>query len=201
MKLDQAGMNKFLKICLISTLSSCAVVSENIKPFNKNNFFNFKKSTLIIFNTDIGSIKRTVLLNNNEYKPDTQIINTNKILLTFDAGRVVLLRGKIVNTFSQINNFSIINYTPFQELLFNNRLSSSALIKLTNPETHYMHIDFTYKKLGVKNKYLPFKNINIDNPLIVKESFNVPQIRWKGDNYYLLDTNGTIIKSYQILAP
>ena len=200
MKLRLGGVNKLARLTILVSISSCSILPGNFNQLSKS-FFNIKLNSLSISSNESQPFKRKVVLDDITY--DAQIMRASNLItnLLFEGKIVSLFMGKVIATYGQDNNLHIINYEPFQDLMINSDYSSMAFIKLTNPETHYMEINFNYKTIALSDIKTKFFISDTPNTYIVEESFNVPQIRWSGKNYYVVDKTGTVIQSHQILSP
>tara|TARA_B100001057_G_scaffold120810_1_gene119513 strand:+ start:765 stop:1373 length:609 start_codon:yes stop_codon:yes gene_type:complete len=199
MKSVLVGTNKTLILITLFVISSCSLATD-FRGFNYGQFFlNSDKSFIHVQGNFVNDEKIKIKFQNREYNASLKVEDDVKVNLDFEDIKLLLFMGKIIRTYGLDNNFEIISYEPFQNLLSFSKFDSTALIRLSNPETHYMQIDFTYKKLDANYKNI-FASEGIDKDIyLLEESFYVPQIRWKGTNYYLLDSNNNILESKQTI--
>ena len=199
MKYVLVGMNKTIIIVIFFVVSSCTL-SPSFDQLNfGRNIFDPGHNLIHILDNYEGSGKSRIQFRNQSYNALPAIKSTSRVNIDFDNLRLSLYMGKIIRTYGLENNFEIIDYTPFQDLLNNSKFESTALIRFTNPETNYMQLDITYKIRDSRYKDMFLIEALSNNIYLLEESFHVPQIRWKGINYYLIDSNNEIIESKQSL--
>lgn len=108
-----------------------------------------------------------------------------------------IYNGKIIKSFGLENDFELINYSPN----FGNKSEiSTAYIRFKNPDSGILEIQYTTKlvKEGENKKAL---NGKLYKYKLYEESFYVPSLKWRGENYYWVDENSQIWSSKQILSP
>lgn len=189
-------MNFFIKnLFLLVVLSGCS-------------YSNFIKKN-ISFKDDVFNS----LLNDYEHK-SILTISDNKTLKKyrlFDEGnnnlniwendllqKIITDNGKITKFSGFDNDFEIFQYRPI-DIDNLDEINFASLIRFSNPETSYMDIVFKRVPVGFvkeKDKY----SDQTDTYFLIKESFVVSKIKWKGQNYYWYK-NKTLVKSEQVIFP
>lgn len=194
-------MKKLIKIFVIALLcSSCSTIYSNLGNIPLN-FINAGESNITIYYKNGAPDIVNFSKDNNQYRIKTKIDQKDQDLITFNQNKLLIKQGKLINTYIlNKNNYYIINYKDSHNFLDLDTIKKSALIRFTNPSTHFMEINFRYHITTESIK--GFSNNQSSNNLkVVEEYFEVPQIRWRGTNYYLVDLNGEIQKSLHTLAP
>jgi hypothetical protein len=113
----------------------------------------------------------------------------------------ILNNGKIVKTIGLKNDLEIISYKSFlnEDITQIDGKKSKAIIRFSNPESNYLKILYEYKIID-KGAMKNLKDQKVDY-LLIEESFNIPLIRWSGNNYYWIDGEKNIIKTSQYIDP
>tara|TARA_B100000768_G_scaffold181549_1_gene205004 strand:+ start:2400 stop:2999 length:600 start_codon:yes stop_codon:yes gene_type:complete len=184
-------MGSWIKICLISfVLVGCKSTNENLfsehKPFKITQEIKFSPYAM-----------QTISINNENEQLFflNSVSNTSFKWSNSDKVKIYTINGKIVKTFGFDNDFEIKFYEGFK-----NMKSSEGLIKFNNPESGFMQIFFSYELIKDGSMKKIIDNSDFQYTLI-KESFNVPLIKWSGANYYWVDKEMDIWQSKQIINP
>ena len=117
---------------------------------------------------------------------------------TWFKGRDIIITskaGKIIKTIGLDNDFEITSYKGFKGLK-----ESRGLIRFKNPDSNYMPIFFSYILVKEGTMVKEIDQSSFDYRLI-EESFSVPQVGWKGKNFYWVDEDNYVWKSKQIIDP
>ncbi len=117
---------------------------------------------------------------------------------TWFKGRDIIIsskEGKIIKTIGLKNDFEITSYKGYKELK-----ESRGLIRFHNPDSNYMPIFFSYNLLKEGTMVKKIDQSSFDYRLI-EESFSVPQVGWKGKNFYWVDEDNYVWMSKQIIDP
>ena len=93
------------------------------------------------------------------------------------------------------NDFEITSYKGYKELK-----ESRGLIRFRNPDSNYMPIFFSYNLVKEGTMVKKIDQSSFDYRLI-EESFSVPQVGWKGKNFYWVDEDNYVWMSKQIIDP
>ena len=109
--------------------------------------------------------------------------------------KVITDNGKVIKTYGLNNDFEIKHYQSFIDMK-----PFQAYIRFLNPESGYMQIFFSYEivKEGSMEKIIDNSQFNYT---LVKESFEVPLIKWTGANYYWVDPENDVWLTKQIIDP
>lgn len=107
-------------------------------------------------------------------------------------------QGKIVRTNGLEYDFEILGYKGFNFDL--NHKNSASLLRFFDPNSGYLEIFFEYKIIAEGISKKPLSNSEYAYRLI-EESFSVPLIKWKGNNYYWVDDKNNVWLTKQILNP
>jgi len=189
-------MNFFIKnLFLLVILSGCSYsnfIKKNIsfKEDVSNSLLNNYEQKLILTISDNKILKKYRLSdksNNNLYIWENSLLQK----ITTDNGKIIKFNG-----FD--NDFEILQYRPI-DIDNPDETNFASLIRFSNPETSYMDIVFKRVPVGYvkeKDKY----SDQIDTYFLIKESFVVSKIKWKGQNYYWYK-NKTLVKSEQVIFP
>tara|TARA_B100000795_G_scaffold42535_1_gene27863 strand:- start:158 stop:736 length:579 start_codon:yes stop_codon:yes gene_type:complete len=171
----------------ILLLSSCS--TDVFNTFNDHSKFLLRQSQI----TNIASDKSIFRYND---KQEYLAILTNDIWRVDNFGiSYKLTSGKITYSLGLKNNFKILGYKGFL-----GPSNSSALITFTNPASDTSYIFFSYEFIsqGVIKSRVNDSSVAYR---LVKESFSSPALGWKGNNYYWIDNNNSVLTSKQILDP
>jgi len=184
-------MGSWIRFCIISiVLFGCKSANENL--FQKNKLFEItneiKLSPYAMQLLSIDNEKEQLYFLNSANKPLLKWSNSNKVTIN-------TIDGKIIKTLGFDNDFEIKFYEGFK-----GTKSSQALIRFKDPESGFMDIFFTYElvkngsmKKIVDNSYFQYS--------LIKESFDVPLIKWTGVNYYWVDEEMDVWQSKQYIDP
>lgn len=188
-------MNFFIKnLLLLIILSGCSY-SDFIKKklsFKEdvsNSLLNYEQQSILTINDNKILMKYRLFDESN----NNLSIWENHLLqkITTDNGKITKFNG-----FD--NDFEIFQYLSI-DIDNPNETNFASLIRFSNPETSYMDIVFKRVPVGFveeKDKY----SDQIDTYFLIKESFVVPKIKWKGENYYWFK-NKKLVKSEQVIFP
>ena len=148
-----------------------------------------------------------------------KIGNSNEVLLVLAEAKydyliwssaskelITTFNGKIIKTSGLNNDINIINPPNIKEIYFNlidnpiKTIDHKSLINFTSPKASALEIFYSYKldngelvKSRLNNKFI--------TTLLVVESFSIPIIRFKGENKYWVDSEGSVVKTSQKLEP
>tara|TARA_B100000965_G_C19598754_1_gene761491 strand:+ start:4424 stop:5002 length:579 start_codon:yes stop_codon:yes gene_type:complete len=178
MKLKKVGMN-LIRVLLISVIITGCISNKQMINFDENQV--------------IGSYIKDNLFNVN------YLVDSKEIWRNSEEYALFIQHGKVYKTLGLKNNLELLNAYPIKidYLKENNEYKSSSQILFSNPKTNYLDIFFKYKLVSNKDIF----NISSSSLfIIVEESFNIPLIKWKGKNYYLIENN-EVIESIQNLTP
>jgi len=112
-----------------------------------------------------------------------------------DGINLLIKDGKIIKSIGLEYDFEIFNYKGFKDL----KLSKSN-IEFKSPSSGYMEIDFKYVYIKEGIFFSRIHNKKIEYRLI-REDFNVDLIKWKGSNFYWVDSNDNVLLSKQFISP
>lgn len=184
-------MGSWIRLCIISVAlfgckSSNEIFFQKNKSFEMTNEVKFSPYAMQLISTN--DEKEQLFLLNSVNQPLFKWSNSNKV-------KIHSINGKIVKTFGFDNDFEIKFYRGFMGMK-----PSEALIRFKNPESGYMEIYFTYElvKNGSMKKIIDNSNFRYS---LIKESFDVPLIKWKGENYYWVDEEMAVWQSKQYIDP
>jgi hypothetical protein len=190
-------MNFFIKFILLLTLTGCSSLDfvRFDKYFEKEkiptiDYVDNKLSLYIYFSK--RDFEKYNLIDKNKNKNETISWQSKNQL------KIITNNIKIVKTIGFENDFEILKYKPinYSEL---NEESFTSLIKFSDPQTPYMNIIFHRSYQGyvrINDEYLQ-ENSNYH---YIKESFEVPLLKWKGHNHYWY-SDDKLIKSKQVIYP
>ena len=124
---------------------------------------------------------------------------SKKKLVNIDAISFYIKNGKVNRTSGFENNFKLLmpEGIDITKLLKLKSYTTSNYIQFSDPKTRLLDVTFTYSIIKKGNKAFGTKKYDY---FLVKENFNVPSIKWKGENYYWVSDN-QIIESKQNLFP
>ena len=183
-------MDSWIKIICILSMTSCSAVNTEFlkrsQPLNISDEIKDSQYAMQFIEVD------------NEFEEIFLLSGVRDNTQTWFKGRdifVITKQGKITKTIGLNNDFEIVSYSGFES--FND---SKSIISFNNPKSGYMDIFFSYKlvKEGTMKKIINDEEFNYK---LVEESFNVPLIRWKGKNYYWIDSDNDIWLSKQSIDP
>ena len=186
-------MNFFIKnLFLLVVLSGCSYsnfIKKNIsfkEDVSKSLLNNYEQKSILAI-SDNKILKRFRLF--DESKNNLNIWESNSLQkITTDNGKITKYSG-----FD--NDFEIFQYRPI-DIDNPDETNFASLIRFSNPETSYMDIVFKRVPVGFveeKDKY----SDQIDTYFLIKESFVVSKIKWKGQNYYWYKDK-ILVKSEQL---
>lgn len=189
-------MNFFIKnLFLLVVLSGCSYsnfIKKNIsfkEDVSKSLLNNYKQKSILTI-SDNKILKRYRLF--DESNNNLNIWESNSLQkITTDNGKITKYSG-----FD--NDFEIFQYQPI-DIDNPDETNFASLIRFSNPETSYMDIVFKRVPVGFveeKDKY----SDQIDTYFLIKESFVVSKIKWKGQNYYWYKDK-ILVKSEQAIFP
>lgn len=119
---------------------------------------------------------------------------------------ITTFNGKIIKTSGLTNDINIISPPNIKDIYLNmhdkvnKKLSHRSFIDFSSPKATALEIFYSYKLDGthiIKNR---LNNKEISTTMII-ENYNIPIIKFKGVNYYWVDTEGSTIKSVQKIEP
>ena len=189
-------MNFFIKnLFLLAVLSGCSYsnfIKKNIsfkEDVSKSLLNNYEQKSILAI-SDNKILKRYRLF--DESNNNLNIWESNSLQkITTDNGKITKYSG-----FD--NDFEIFQYQPI-DIDNPDETNFASLIRFSNPETSYMDIVFKRVPVGFveeKDKY----SDQIDTYFLIKESFVVSKIKWKGQNYYWYKDK-ILVKSEQAIFP
>mgnify|MGYP001200127469 FL=1 len=189
-------MNFFIKnLFLLVVLSGCSYsnfIQKNIsfkEDVSKSLLNNYEQKSILAI-SDNKILKRYRLF--DESNNNLNIWESNSLQkITTDNGKITKYSG-----FD--NDFEIFQYRPI-DIDNPDETNFASLIRFSNPETSYMDIVFKRVPVGFveeKDKY----SDQIDTYFLIKESFVVSKIKWKGQNYYWYKDK-ILVKSEQAIFP
>ena len=189
-------MNFFIKnFFLLVVLSGCSYsnfIQKNIsfkEDVSKSLLNNYEQKSILAI-SDNKILKRYRLF--DESNNNLNIWESNSLQkITTDNGKITKYSG-----FD--NDFEIFQYRPI-DIDNPDETNFASLIRFSNPETSYMDIVFKRVPVGFveeKDKY----SDQIDTYFLIKESFVVSKIKWKGQNYYWYKDK-ILVKSEQAIFP
>ncbi|MFL2715242.1 MAG: YjbF family lipoprotein [Gammaproteobacteria bacterium] len=183
-------MDSWIKIICILSISSCSSLNTEF----------LKKSQPLSITDEIKDSQYAMqfIEVDNEFEEIFLLSGVRGSTQTWFKGRdifVITKQGKITKTIGLENDFEILSYSGFES--FND---SKSTISFNNPKSGYMDIFFSYKlvKEGTMKKIINDEEFNYK---LVEETFTVPLIRWKGKNYYWIDSDNDIWMSKQSIDP
>lgn len=183
-------VDSWIKIICILSISSCSLVNIDV----------FKKSKPLSISNEIKDSQYAMqfIEVDNEFKEIFLLSDVRDSKQTWFKDRdifIITKQGKITKTIGLENDFKILSYAGFES--FND---SKSTISFNNPKSGYMDIFFSYKlvKEGTMKKIINDEEFNYK---LVEETFTVPLIKWKGKNYYWVDSDNDIWMSKQLIDP
>ena len=201
-------INIKMKIILVSifVLSSCSgfglyiTAVENFNQFFKENKIDKEYAKSIPYASYLVSYQKS------EYLLVLEKVNNNFLTwVDAESNRLISLSDKMIKSHGLSNNFEIIQPPNLQEIVnrieIEGNLFHNSYITFTNPPTQHLKISYKYK---IERRNIEESNlVNYGSQTLFKvvEEFSVPTIKWKGNNYYLVNKDGLIIKSVQNLYP
>ncbi len=189
-------MNFFIKnLFLLVIISGCSYsnfIKKNIsfkEDVSKSLLKNYQQKSILTI-SDNKTLKR--------YRLFDQSNNNLNIWESNSLQKITTDNGKITKYSGFDNDFEIFQYRPI-DIDNPNETNFASLIRFSNPETSYMDIVFKRVPVGFveeKDKY----SDQIDTYFLIKESFVVSKIKWKGQNHYWYK-NKILVKSEQAIFP
>ena len=119
---------------------------------------------------------------------------------------ITTYNGKIIKTTGLLNDVIISNPPNIKDIYFNlknnSNLSQShrSFVSFSLPKANSleMHYSYSLQQGDIIRSRLMDKEINV---VLLVETYNIPLIRFKGQNRYLIDSEGHVVKSNQKLVP
>jgi|TARA_B110000977_G_C10890843_1_gene421381 hypothetical protein len=184
-------MDFWIKVGILSlTLSGCESIDKNLSTKNLNIEITdeIKFSPYAMQTISIDDEKEYLFYLNSVNGSLHKWSDTNGI-------KVIIDNGKVIKTYGLNNDFDIKYYQGFIDME-----PSQAYIRFLNPESGYMQIFFSYDiiKEGSMEKII---DNSLFNYTLIKESFEVPLIKWSGTNYYWVDIENDVWLTKQIIDP
>ena len=116
--------------------------------------------------------------------------------------KIFTKNGRIINTYGLEYN---VKYIEAEDLNFlNHSHDYSSIIQLKNPDAL---ITKRYKLALITNKTYTFNDLIQQDQAVngyfseYKEKFKTQKLRWVGENYYWLDSDGRVVKTIQNYHP
>ena len=183
-------MDSWIKLITIMVLSSCTSIDYLSIP---------SKKVVAISKEIIESPYAMQIIEFGSGGEDIYLLSSSQDgIQTWFKGREVIIsskEGKIIKTIGLENNFEITSYKGYKELK-----ESRGLIRFHNPDSNYMPIFFSYNLVKEGTMIKEIDQSSFDYRLI-EESFTVPQVGWKGKNFYWVDEDNYVWMSKQIIDP
>ena len=119
---------------------------------------------------------------------------------------ITTYNGKIIKTTGLLNDVIISNPPNIKDIYFNlknnSNLSQShrSFVSFSLPKANSleMHYSYSLQQADIIRSRLMDKEINV---VLLVETYKIPLIRFKGQNRYLIDAEGNVVKSNQKLVP
>ena len=189
-------MNFFIKnLFLLAVLSGCSYsnfIKKNIsfkEDVSKSLLNNYKQKSILTI-SDNKILKRYRLF--DESNNNLNIWESNSLQkITTDNGKITKYSG-----FD--NDFEIFQYQPI-DIDNPDETNFASLIRFSNPETSHMDIVFKRVPVGFVEEKDQYSD-QTDTYFLIKESFVVSKIKWKGQNYYWYKDK-ILVKSEQAIFP
>ena len=183
-------MDFWIKTICILFFTSCSITNTELlqKKDSINITSEIKNSPYAMQFIEVGNEIEDIFLL-SDVRNETQYWFMEKDFFIFSK------HGKIIKSVGLNNDFEILSYSGFKSFE-----KSQSLIRFNNPESGFMDIFFSYKLLkdGTMKKIINNEDFNYR---LVEESFEVPLIKWKGRNYYWIDSEDDIWMSKQTIDP
>ena len=183
-------MDSWIKLISIIALSSCASIDYLSNPARK---------TVTISKEIIESPYAMQIIEFGNGGENIFLLSSSRnSIQTWFKGRDIIISskgGKIIKTIGLKNDFEITSYKGYEELE-----GSRGLIRFHNPDSNYMPIFFSYNLVKEGTMIKEIDQSSFDYRLI-EESFTVPQVGWKGKNFYWVDEDNYVWMSKQIIDP
>lgn len=201
-------MKYYIILILSYFLTGCMSVAF-YKDLSQSFFKELNGQASIPITNYIKSLPYASLILSRDESRQALLILSDEIdgrLLWVDSvgGTLLESSGKIVKSYGFENDLEYLSYPNISEirekLLHADEILTSHLFKLSNPVTHYLQIELSYKILGseIYTRKIDDKSFEVQ---IIEESFMVPLINWEGKNLYWIDQLGQTWKTRQILSP
>ena len=183
-------MDSWIKLISIIALSSCASIDYLSNPARKSVTISKEiiESPYAMQIIEFGNGGENIFL----------LSSSRNSIQTWFKGRDIIISskgGKIIKTIGLKNDFEITSYKGYEELE-----GSRGLIRFHNPDSNYMPIFFSYNLVKEGTMIKEIDQSSFDYRLI-EESFTVPQVGWKGKNFYWVDEDNYVWMSKQIIDP
>lgn len=119
---------------------------------------------------------------------------------------ITTFNGKIIKTSGLINDINIINPPNIKNVYLNifdksdKNKAHRSFIDFSSPKASSLEIYYSYEFEGVDIIKSRLNDKEITTTLIA-ENYNIPIIKFKGVNFYWINSEGSVVKSIQKIEP
>jgi hypothetical protein len=188
MKYTDIGVHLLTKNILVFSSILIFLYGCNIVSSNYSNYKKIQMSDVL----DAKSNTLKVVQINKRKESLAELISVNDDVHYWELPNEIKLSSidfKIIDTNGLDYDFKIYNLNTHESYL-----------TFKNPKSSFLEILYEYEVIekGFMNTRF---NMHYIEYSLVKEVFNVPEISWKGENYYWIDNNNKVWQTKQMLDP
>tara|TARA_B110000879_G_C11152044_1_gene505120 strand:+ start:1604 stop:2239 length:636 start_codon:yes stop_codon:yes gene_type:complete len=175
--------------CTVNSIENTFLIARDkltTQNINVNEEFLKNKQSLAILQIN----------SDDQFTAELDYVNISGEIWVSSSGHVFTINnGKITKT----KGFDYDFITNFNDNFLDLQGNNQGFIRFTNPDSNYLEMFSTYSR--VENTSIKNKIKDSHKYFLIEEVFSVPAIKWKGKNYYWINTNNKVIKSEQHINP